>query len=164
MNLNLERIELREIELPLKSPFETSFEYIRTNADADPYGNVFINRLQNGNAGNASIAFSDLDEDLWSGGVDVNYLVLPDLSVTVGGFYSDTSRVSSRREFLFLAPSNFPAAVGTFRPDLDGAGGSGMRHGLPRWRAGLAVGAARAPCGGSGARSSTTLPAQRPAP
>src|SRR4029079_3934413 len=25
VNLNLERIELREIELPLKSPFETSF-------------------------------------------------------------------------------------------------------------------------------------------
>lgn len=101
-----------------KAPFELSFEYFRTNSATDPFGQVFVNRLQNGNAGDASIIFSDLDEDLWSGGVDVNYLLIPDLSVTVGGFYSDTTRTSSRREFLFLAPSTFPAAVGTFRPDL----------------------------------------------
>jgi outer membrane receptor protein involved in Fe transport len=101
-----------------EAPFELSFEYFRTNSAADPFGNVFVNRLQNGNAGDASIGFSDLDEDLWSGGVDVNYLLIPDMSVTVGGYYSDTNRTSSRREFLFLAPSNFPAAVGTFRPDL----------------------------------------------
>jgi outer membrane receptor protein involved in Fe transport len=100
------------------APFELSFEYFRTNSPADPFGGLFINRLQNGNAGDASIAFSKLEEDLWSGGVDVSYLVIPDLTVTLGGYYSDTSRVSSRREFLFLAPSNFPAGVGTFRPDL----------------------------------------------
>jgi len=101
-----------------KAPFELSFEYFRTNSAADPFGAIFINRLQNGNAGDASIAFSDLDEDLWSGGLDVSYLVIPDLTVTVGGAYADTNRTSSRREFLFLAPSTFPAAVGTFRPDL----------------------------------------------
>jgi len=101
-----------------EAPFELSFEYFRTNSPADPFGELFINRLQNGNGGDAGIAFSELDEDLWSGGLDVNYLVLPDLSVTVGGLYSDTSRVSSRRDFVFLAPSTFPSAVGTFRPDL----------------------------------------------
>ena len=100
------------------APFELSFEYFRTNSPADPFGALFINRLQNGNAGDASVAFSQLDEDLWSGGVDVSYLIIPDLTVTVGGYYSDTNRVSSRREFLFLAPSNFPSGVGTFRPDL----------------------------------------------
>ena len=101
-----------------KAPFELSFEYFRTNSPADPFGEVFINRLQNGNGGDGGITFSDLDEDLWSGGLDVNYLLLPDLSVTVGGYYSDTSRTSSRRDFVFLAPGNFPSAVGTFRPDL----------------------------------------------
>ena len=100
------------------APFELSFEYFSTNSPADPFGALFINRLQNGNAGDASVAFSQLDEDLWSGGVDVSYLIIPDLTVTVGGYYSDTNRVSSRREFLFLAPSNFPSGVGTFRPDL----------------------------------------------
>ena len=101
-----------------ESPDELSFEYIRTNAAADPFGEIFINRLQNGNAGNAEISFSDLNEDLWSGGVDVSYLITPDITATVGGYFSDTDRTSSRRDFLFLAPSNFPAAVGTFRPDL----------------------------------------------
>ena len=101
-----------------EAPFELSFEYFRTNAAADPFGQVFLNRLQNGNAGDAGIAFSDLNEDLWSGGLDVGYLVIPDLTVTVGGYYSDTNRTSSRRDFVFLAPSDFPPGVGTFRPDL----------------------------------------------
>lgn len=101
-----------------KAPFELSFEYFRTNSDADPYGQLFLNRLQNGNAGDGSVSFSDLEEDLWSAGLDVSYLLLPNLNVTVGGAFADTDRVSSRREFLFLAPSDFPSAVGTFRPDL----------------------------------------------
>jgi outer membrane receptor protein involved in Fe transport len=101
-----------------EAPFELFFEYIRTNSPADPFGEIFVNRLQNGNGGDAGIAFSDLTEDLWSGGVDVSYLIVPDLTVTVGGYYSDTSRTSSRRDFVFLAPGSFPSAVGTFRPDL----------------------------------------------
>ena len=40
------------------------------------------------------------------------------LTGTVGAAYSDTRRDSSRRDFLFLAPNNFPTGVGLFRPDL----------------------------------------------
>jgi len=101
-----------------EAPYELSLEYIRTNVASDPFGQMFINRLQNGNAGDATIAFSKLNEDLWSGGIDVSYLVTPTITATVGGAFSDTVRTSSRREFKFLAASDFPAAVGTFRPDL----------------------------------------------
>lgn len=100
-----------------EAPFELSFEYVRTNAEADPYGAYFVNRL-NRNAGSADIIFSDLDEDLWSAGLDVSYEVVPGIVATVGGAWSDTSRFSSRRQFLFDAPSTMPAGVGMFRPDL----------------------------------------------
>jgi len=100
------------------APYELSFEYVRTNAAADPYGQYFVNRLNNGNNGDARISFSELDERLWSGGVDVSYRVSPDLTVTAGYAYSDTRRTSSRRDFQFQAPNTFPGGVDMFRPDL----------------------------------------------
>lgn len=101
-----------------EAPDEISFEYYRSNRADDPFGDIFVNRLNNGQQGSASIAFSDLNEDLWSGGVDVAYELVPDVTVTAGYAFSDTNRTSSRREFQFVAPNNgqdFPAAV--FRPD-----------------------------------------------
>lgn len=100
------------------APYELSFEYVRTNASADPYGQYFVNRLNNGNNGDARISFSELDERLWSGGADASYRVSDDLSLTVGYAYSDTRRTSSRRDFQFQAPNTFPGGVDMFRPDL----------------------------------------------
>jgi outer membrane receptor protein involved in Fe transport len=100
-----------------EAPYELSFEYVRTNAADDPYGAYFINRL-NRNAGTASIAFSNLAENLWSGGVDIGYELAPGTVITVGGAVADTRRTSSRRGFIFDAPSTMPAAVSLFRPDL----------------------------------------------
>jgi TonB-dependent receptor len=101
-----------------KAPFELSFEYVRTNAAADPYGRYFINRLNNGNNGDAKVSFSNLNERLWSGGTDVSYQFSPDLSATVGYAYSDTRRTSSRRDFQFQAPNTFPGGVDMLRPDF----------------------------------------------
>jgi outer membrane receptor protein involved in Fe transport len=101
-----------------EAPEELSYEYVRTNVDADPYGAYFVNRLNNGNGGNATVSYSDLNEDLWSGGVDVSYRFTPELRATLGYAYSDTNRTSSRRDFQFQAPADFPAGVGMLRPDL----------------------------------------------
>ncbi|MDE8650150.1 TonB-dependent receptor domain-containing protein [Novosphingobium album (ex Liu et al. 2023)] len=100
-----------------EAPYETSFEYVRTNSSADPYGRLFVNRL-NGNNGEASVTFSDLNEELWSGGIDLTYVVSPVISATVGGYFSDTDRISSRRQFLFRASSTFPVEASVLRPDL----------------------------------------------
>jgi outer membrane receptor protein involved in Fe transport len=101
-----------------EAPNELSFEYIRTNAAADPYGDLFVNRL-NGNTGQtATTAFSDLNEDLWSAGIDLSWRPSPALQLTTGYAYSDTSRTSSRRDFQFRASSSFPEGVGVLRPDL----------------------------------------------
>ncbi len=101
-----------------EAPYELFFEYVRTNAAADPYGAHFVNRLNNGNGGDGRITFSNLKERLWSAGIDLTYQLNTDISATVGGAISDTRRTSSRRDFLFLAPSSFPAGVGMLRPDL----------------------------------------------
>lgn len=107
-----------------KAPFELFFEYVRTNANADPFGQYFVNRLNNGNGGDGSVTFSDLNEDLWFGGVDLGYTVTDGIKFSVGGAYSDTHRTSSRREYKFLAPNDFMgdanviSGAGMLRPDL----------------------------------------------
>ena len=60
--------------------------------------------------GYATAAFSDLDEDLVSAGVDVTREFTPSLKATVGFDYSDTQRDSTRRELQIVAPSTFPDA------------------------------------------------------
>lgn len=99
------------------APFETNFSYVRTNNQNDPYGNVYVNLLNNGQNGGASVAFSNLDEDLWYGGADFSYLLAPRLSVTAGYAYTDTHRESARREFLIVAPGDMPNYIGLWRPD-----------------------------------------------
>jgi outer membrane receptor protein involved in Fe transport len=101
-----------------EAPAELTFEYVRTNVDTDPYGAYFINRLNNGNGGDAVISYSDLNEDLWAGGIDVSYKLIPEITTTVGYAYSDTKRTSSRRDFQFQASSDFPRGVDMLRPDL----------------------------------------------
>ncbi|WP_447764639.1 TonB-dependent receptor domain-containing protein [Sphingopyxis panaciterrae] len=100
-----------------EAPYERSFTYVRTNlpAEQDPTGDKFVNDL-GGNKGDATIAFSDLNEDLWSGGVDLSYEVAPHITATVGYAYSDTHRIAVRRAFQFRA-SGLPVAVQQLRPD-----------------------------------------------
>jgi TonB-dependent receptor len=111
-----------------KAPFELFFEYVRSNAAADPLGDYYVNRLNNGNGGDASATFSDLNEDLWAASGDLSYKLDPNLSVTIGGTFSDTQRTSSRRQFQILAPSIcegapldpsscLPSGVTMLRPD-----------------------------------------------
>ena len=98
------------------APFEYEFEYVRTNNPNDPFGDIFLNVLDR-QRGNARVVFSELEEDLWYGGVDLSYPVMDWLTATIGYAYTDTDRLSQRREFLFDAASDFPDGVGTLRPD-----------------------------------------------
>ncbi|MCB2089521.1 MAG: TonB-dependent receptor, partial [Sphingomonadaceae bacterium] len=100
-----------------EAPYEYEFEYVRTNVPNDPLGDLFINVMDR-QRGNVSVVFSELKEDLYYGGIDISYPIAPWLSVTAGYAYTDTSRYSERREFLFDAPTSFDDVVGAFRPDL----------------------------------------------
>lgn len=102
-----------------EAPFESFFEYVRTNNANDVYGAYFINVL-NRQRGDARVTFSELNEDLWSASADMTYRdLLPGVNITTGLAWADTYRTSSRREFFFDA--QFPAGytgVGLLRPDL----------------------------------------------
>ncbi|MCB2085438.1 MAG: TonB-dependent receptor [Sphingomonadaceae bacterium] len=100
-----------------EAPYEYSFTYVRTNNANDPLGDTFINVLDR-QTGSASVAFSELKEDLWYGGIDFSYPLTDWLRLTAGYAYTDTSRYSERREFLINADSSFPDGVGALRPDL----------------------------------------------
>jgi TonB-dependent receptor len=100
-----------------EAPYELGIGYQRSNVAADPYGAYFINRLDNGTTGFASAAFSDLEEDLKSAGVDVTYDFSATLKATVGYDFSLTRRESARREFQIVSPSSFPNGVAMLRPD-----------------------------------------------
>ncbi len=99
-----------------EAPYEWTFTYTRTDNPNDPLGNIFLNTLD-GQRGSAIVAFSDLTEDLYYGGLDVSYQLTNWLGVTVGGAYTDTQRFSSRREFDLRAQGDFPDVFGAFRPD-----------------------------------------------
>jgi hypothetical protein len=102
-----------------KAPFELGIGYSRSNNPdtvGDPYGQYFVNLLS-GQAGNfANIAFSDLTEDLYSGGVDLSWKIRPGYVLSGGIDRTDTRRDAARREFLFRA-EDLPPAVGMLRPD-----------------------------------------------
>jgi outer membrane receptor protein involved in Fe transport len=100
-----------------EAPFELGMGYSKSNIAASPYGNYFINRLDNGQTGYGRIAFSDLEEDLFSYGLDLTYKVSPTTVLSGGIEYGKTERDSERREFLMLAPSSFLSGVAMFRPD-----------------------------------------------
>lgn len=97
-----------------KAPYERAFRYIWNNTVGD-----YVNALNSPSA--ATIAFSDLNEDLWAAAADVSYELNTDrpLTVSAGYAYSDTSRSSYRYFFRFVGPNNGPVgtAVSQQRPD-----------------------------------------------
>ena len=101
-----------------EAPDEFSFEYYRSNQASDPFGNVFINRLNNGQQGSAEVSYSYLNENLWAGGLDLSFKITPDITGTIGYAYSDTTRRTERRDFQFVAPGGTPITSALFRPDF----------------------------------------------
>ena len=80
-------------------------------------GDAFLNLLDR-QTGGASVSFSELEENLYYGGIDLSYPVTDWLRLTAGYAYTDTTRISERREFLVNASTDFDDAVGLLRPDL----------------------------------------------
>ncbi|MGD9811772.1 MAG: TonB-dependent receptor, partial [Sphingobium sp.] len=98
------------------APFEWDFEYVKTNQAADPYGQFFVNILDR-QRGFANVAFSNLNENLYSFGVDFGYEIAPRVNLSAGYAMADTKRTSSRRKFQYNPSSSLPTYVGLFRPD-----------------------------------------------
>lgn len=117
LNFDPLKVELRGsyANTQREAPYERSFTYVRTNLPGDPIGNRFVNDL-GGNKGSARFAFSDLNETLWSGGIDLSYRALSNLTLGAGYSHSDTKRRTIRRAFQYRANS-LPIPVQQLRPD-----------------------------------------------
>jgi outer membrane receptor protein involved in Fe transport len=100
------------------APEELSFEYYRSNRAADPFGQLYINRLNNGQQGDAEAIYSKLNEELLSGSVDLAYRFSPNLTAVIGYAYSETERRTERRDFQFTAGGSFPTYLAVLRPDV----------------------------------------------
>lgn len=98
------------------APYETFFSY-RFNRQTGRFQND-LNGLQE----SATVAFSRLNEDLWSGAADASWKLPTDRPVTLsaGYYYSDTQRESSRFDFRYR--SYLGGAINpnfaVLRPDL----------------------------------------------
>ena len=95
------------------APYERSFSYA-FNEEADD----FVNNLE-GPGQSARIAFSELNEDVYAGGVDATYELPTAFSskLTVGYAYTDTQRSATRREFRYIVDGDLGLAVSQERPD-----------------------------------------------
>ena len=101
-----------------ESPNEIGFIYSKLDngTGLDPY---YADSLGVGSRpGSATIGFSDLNEDLYSAGIDLAWKFSPSITATVGYAYSDTKRRTEVRQYAFRADNSLPDAVRLFRPDL----------------------------------------------
>ncbi|WP_420140660.1 TonB-dependent receptor domain-containing protein [Sphingomonas sp.] len=99
-----------------ESPYEREFTYTYDRNTAKDY----VNFLSRTGGQSASIAFNDLNEDVWAGGVDLGYKLPLDREVRVsGGYaYNKTERTSSRYLFDYVSANGaLPIAVAQQRPD-----------------------------------------------
>ena len=108
-----------------ESPYERDISYVYlgdNNPATSGPGDVddYINNLSS--AGQfATVAFSDLSEDVWSGGLDLAYRFespVP-IMVSAGYNYTRTERTASRFQFQYFRPDGaLPLAVAQERPDF----------------------------------------------
>jgi TonB-dependent receptor len=100
-----------------ESPYEREFTYTYDPTTAHDY----VNFLSRTGGQSASIAFNDLNEDVWAGGIDVGYKLPLDREVRIsGGYaYNKTERTSSRYLFDYVSASGaLPIAAAQERPDF----------------------------------------------
>ena len=110
-----------------EAPYNLTYVYGRDstpNAQAPWRNEYMIDLGQSIGSGfqetGVDVSFSDLQEELWFGGLDLSYELTDNLSATVGYAYSDTHRYSERRSFTFNVDVDPDFYVTD--PEVDGPG------------------------------------------
>src|SRR3546814_624709 len=95
------------------APYERSFSYVFDETVDD-----YVNNLRAAGQ-NARIVFSELNEDVYAGAIDLGYKLPTSMSISLhGGYaYTSTKRDASRREFRFVPADELPIPVTQQRPD-----------------------------------------------
>lgn len=95
------------------SPYERVNQYI-----FEPRFNAYVNTLRTQTA--ARVAFSDLQDEVWSGAADFGYRLPTERPVTLsaGYAYTDNTRTATRRDFRYQSLDALPDEVSQQRPDF----------------------------------------------
>lgn len=96
-----------------EAPYEREFVYFY-----NPVAQDYVNNLQT-NPQIGTIAFSDLNEDVWSGAIDLAWSPPTDFNLVVSGGYAyqNTRRDAFRRDFQYVPISGLPFPISQQRPD-----------------------------------------------
>jgi TonB-dependent receptor len=102
-----------------ESPYERSFTYRFAPTLNGVAVNDYVNFLSGTAGTGATISFSDLDEDVYSGAADFSYKVPADRKIVLsaGYAYTKTHRDSSRFTLRYTSTSSLPTGVVQERPD-----------------------------------------------
>jgi len=97
-----------------EAPYERNFSYVFS-----PEARDYVNNLT-AVGQTASISFSELEEDVYNGGIDLSYKLPTERSITlgVGHAYLDTKRTSFRRDFAFRPADGLALPIAQERPDF----------------------------------------------
>lgn len=95
------------------APFERSFSFVFDEVIGD-----FVNNLNDAGE-SANISFSDLTDDVFSGGIDLGYRFNSAIPITLSGGYNYylNERSASRRDFTFDV-DGLPNPIDQLRPDF----------------------------------------------
>ncbi|MFA7440048.1 MAG: TonB-dependent receptor [Sphingomonadaceae bacterium] len=100
-----------------KSHRKSPYERVNSYRYSEEYGDYFNDLRTNGTG--STIAFSNLGDEIWAGGVDLAWdaPTARPLTVTAGYAYTDNTRSAVRRDFTYESNSILPAEVSQQRPD-----------------------------------------------
>jgi TonB-dependent receptor len=101
-----------------KSQRESPYERVNSYRFSNQFNDFFNDLRTNGTS--STIAFSDLNDEVYSSSIDLSYK-LPtsfDATVSAGYAYLNNTRFSVRRDFRYLPVDVLPAEVSQLRPDF----------------------------------------------
>lgn len=101
-----------------KSQRESPYERVNSYRFSSQFNDFFNDLRTNGTS--STIAFSDLNDEVYSSSIDLSYK-LPtslDVKVSAGYAYLNNTRFSVRRDFRYLPVDVLPAEVSQLRPDF----------------------------------------------
>ncbi len=101
-----------------KSQRESPYERVNSYRFSDVFNDFFNDLRTNGTS--STVAFSDLNDEVYSSSVDLSYKLPTSFKATVsaGYAYLNNTRFSVRRDFRYLPVDVLPAEVSQLRPDF----------------------------------------------
>lgn len=100
-----------------KSPYErmNSYRYMRVTGTEE---SAYQNDLRT-NGASSTIAFSNLSDEIWAGGIDLAWdaPTARPITISAGYAYTDNTRDATRRDFIYRSYDLLPGEVAQQRPD-----------------------------------------------